>query len=150
MKCRYCDAQTRVVSTRTRGEFYVVRRQQCEAFPDKHRFNTVEVLETLIKKFPRTRIEELLGHNRRGAERNRLATERREKALAMIREGEKYDVIAATVGVSLASVRKYAREGLQAGELDVRRGGHGTAVRVQPARAAVLDVHNARDALLAR
>lgn len=118
MKCRYCAAQARVISTRTPdGEFYVVRRLACTAFPKSHRFNTVEVLESLIAKIPRKRIEEYLGHNRRGAQRNRTAHERYMAAVQLINAGEKYDVVAADLGVSLASVRKYASKGYRPGTL---------------------------------
>ena len=111
MLCRYCGAPARVLSTRTpNGEFYVVRRMGCTAEPVAHRFNTVEVLETLIKKFAGKRVQELLGHNRRGAERMRTYHARRDAVLAKVRAGGKYEVIAQEVGVSLASVRKYVRE----------------------------------------
>jgi hypothetical protein len=82
----------------------------CTAEPVAHRFNTVEVLETLIKKFAGKRVQELLGHNRRGAERMRTYHARRDAVLAKVRAGGKYEVIAQEVGVSLASVRKYVRE----------------------------------------
>lgn len=151
MKCRYCEAQARVISTRTpNGEFYVVRRLACTAFPRTHRFNTVEVLESLIAKIPRKRIEEYLGHNRRGAARNRTAHERYTAAVQLINAGEKYDVIADQLGVSLASVRKYASKGLQAGHVTARRGGHGTRIDLPPGPAHVFNHHDDRSVVLGR
>jgi transcriptional regulator NrdR family protein len=108
VRCRYCGAPTRVLSTRQpTGEFYVVRRLTCTAVKE-HRFNTVEVLETLIRKFARTHIEKLLSYNRRGAERLRLAHQRRQAVADGIKAGVKYEAIAADLGVSLATVRKHA------------------------------------------
>lgn len=108
MLCRYCGAPTRVLSTRQpTGEFYVVRRLACTQVKE-HRFNTVEVLETLIRKFARTHVEKLLGHNRRGAERMRIAHQRRQAVAAGIKAGVKYEAIAAELGISLAMVRKHA------------------------------------------
>lgn len=151
MKCRYCDAQARVISTRTpNGEFYVVRRLSCTAFPREHRFNTVEVLETLITKIPRKRIEQYLGNNRRGAARNREAHERCMATIRMINEGDKHDVIAATLGISLSSVRKYASKGIQAGHVKARRGGHGKRIDLPPGPADVFHHHDDRSVVLGR
>ena len=105
MKCTHCNAATRVLSTRERQEFYVVRRHAC---PNGHRFNTVEVLETLLKKFARKRVAELLALNQRGAAIRRQAFERERVIRAKLKAGEKQIAIAAELGVSEGLVRKHA------------------------------------------
>lgn len=110
MQCKFCESRARVLSTRTPdGEFYVVRRYQCELHK-AHKFNTVEVLETLIKKIARSQIDKLLSHNRRGAERMRLANKRKAFILLSVARGVKYEAVAADLDVSLGLVRKVVKE----------------------------------------
>jgi len=87
-----------------------VRRQVCTAEPKLHRFYTVEVLDSFVNKLGGGVVETLLGYNLRGAQRMRLAYKRRRSILQGVAAGEKYEVIAAEVGVSLALVRKVVKE----------------------------------------
>lgn len=108
MKCRFCNADTHVLSTREQHEFILVRRRECEG-PDLHRFNTLEVLQQYLSKLSGTaRRKKVLAHFTNGAARRRLALERREQVRQMQAAGVKQEAISAELGVSLACVRDHA------------------------------------------
>ncbi len=108
MKCRFCNADTHVLSTREQHEFILVRRRECEG-PEPHRFNTMEVLQQFLSKLGgAARRKKVLAHFTNGAARRRLALERRERVRVMQAAGVKQEAIALELGVSLACVRDHA------------------------------------------
>lgn len=116
----------RVLSTRTpKGEFMVIRRLQCLG-EFKHRFNTVEVLETFFTKLGKARRELHLEQNRAGAERRRASNEKRARIKALFEQGKTYNEIAAEMGIGYASVAQHVRRLIDAGHV-VRRKGNGNS-----------------------
>lgn len=112
----------RVLSTRTpKGEFMVIRRLQCLG-EFKHRFNTVEVLETFFMKQGKSRREKHLAQNRAGAERRRKASEKRVAIKALYEQGKSYNEIAAELGIGYASVAQHVRKLIDGGHVVRRKG----------------------------
>lgn len=109
MKCRYCSADTRVLDTREKHEFLLVRRRRCGG-PSPHTFETAEVLRPFLSKLAGTaRRQNILDSFSRLTGRYRLALERREEIKKRMAAGEKQVFIAAAMGVSLDTVRVHAR-----------------------------------------
>lgn len=110
MHCRYCPAETVVLSTRKQSEFFLVRRRACTG-PEEHRFNTVEVLQQYINKLGgRARRDKVLAYFERGAAQRRLTLWRKAEVGRLSALGVKQVAIAAELGVSLDCVRVNVRK----------------------------------------
>lgn len=105
MKCSSCDADTRVLETRQRGEHFFTRRHECE---NGHRFTTVQVLETAYLH-SRSYFDLAIERAARGVAKRRALHARTQAINAMLFEGHKWSVIQATLGVSESAVARRAR-----------------------------------------
>lgn len=94
MKCPYCSAATRVLSTRDDA-----RRRQCSA---GCRFNTTEVPQTVLRAIGRRVLAEAAAAMVRGAKRR----QRRAQVEQLLAQGWKPAAIAHHVGLTETRVRQ--------------------------------------------
>ena len=106
MKCAHCNAQTRVLDTRERAEFEVVRRHLCT---NGHTFRTVQLLHTVVHD-QRTWLGTAIARANRGVAQRRARYAMRSAVAALLRRGEKHVVIASELGCHERFVRTVARE----------------------------------------
>lgn len=98
MNCPACDMKLEVLATRgTR------RTRIC---PKGHRFQTEEVLSTVLKNFSRAQVDAAKARAVRGAIARAASTERRGRIEDLLAEGWKPAAIANEVGCSEAYVRQ--------------------------------------------
>lgn len=106
MKCAHCTASTRVLETRERAEFEVVRRHLCT---NGHRFTTVQVLHT-VAHTQRQWLRSAMARAMRGVMQRRARYAMRSAVSALLRRGEKHEVIVLELGCSERFVRTVAKE----------------------------------------
>jgi len=102
MNCHACPAPTRVLETRQRGEFNIVRRHECE---NGHRFTTVQMLYT-VTHGQRTWLTTAQERALRGVARRRKEFAVRAQIAEAIKHRHKEETVAAEVGCSARLVRK--------------------------------------------
>lgn len=105
MKCDSCNAETKVLETRTKSEHWVERRHKCV---NGHTFWTVQVRKRVFDA-QRQWIQSAYEESKRGVERRRREFAKRYAVEAMLRAGVKWAVIQIECGVSEGLVKKVKR-----------------------------------------
>lgn len=110
MKCDRCNAETRVLETREREEFYTVRRHACA---NGHRFSTVQMLHTVVHQ-QRTWLTTARRRALAGVTQRRARFAVRERIAQGLSQPHKEETLAADVGCSprlVRIVKRLVREG---------------------------------------